>query len=445
MTDHWSQIEALFDAVLEQPPASRLAWLDRTCSDPDIRREVLDLLEADRKAEGFLDTPAGLFAADLIRSERLDQIPQLGSYTLVEEIGLGGMGAVYLAQRTDGQFERKVAIKMLRPEMATERLAQRLVTERQIQATLNHPNIARVIDGGVSDAGGPYIVMDYIDGKPIDTYCDEHNLGIDERLRLFLVVCDAVTYAHRQLVVHRDLKPSNILVTKRGTVKLLDFGIAKLLQPEDGSRSTIVTSTGQFMMTPEYASPEQVRGQPISVASDIYQLGLLLYKLLTGSMPHRFTNRSLTDIARVVCEEEAQRPSTLVTEAMGQPDKPSHTRLGKRLQGDLDAIVLKALRKEPDERYESVDRLSEDLRRHLSGLPIEAHSGSMVYRLRKFVRRNKWQVAASAFIAISLSAYAATDYCRAAADRAGTRPGNTLRNVLDRPLRESEPIRRFFA
>lgn len=408
MTDQWSQIEALFDAALEHPPVSRLEWLEQTCTDPDIRREVLDLLEADRKAEGFLDTPARLFAADLIRSERLGQAPQLGSYRIVQELGRGGMGAVYLAQRIDGQFEHKVAVKMLRPEIASDRLVRRFIAERQILAALSHPNIARVIDGGVSGEGDPYFVMNYIDGKPIDTYCDDHELSVDERLRLFLIVCGAVSYAHRQLVVHRDLKPSNILVTNNGVVKLLDFGIAKLLQDDGAEPRTIITGTGQFLMTPEYASPEQVRGQPISVASDIYQLGLLLFKLLTGSLPQRFTNRSLTDIARVVCEEEAERPSTLVGESREQSGTPSDARLGKRLQGDLDAIVLKALRKEPDDRYESVDRLSEDVRRHLRGLPIEAHSGSLAYRLRKFVRRNKWQVAASAFIAISLSAYAAT-------------------------------------
>jgi serine/threonine-protein kinase len=319
------------------------------------------------------------------------------------------MGAVYLAERVDGQFNQQVAVKMLRPHAANDSLARRFLAERQILAGLHHPNIARLLDGGVSESGTPYFVMDFIDGVPIDTYCDENALNLDDRLRLFLTVCETVSYAHRQLIVHRDLKPSNILVTGEGAVKLLDFGIAKFLQAENSVTDNVATGTGQFLLTPEYASPEQVLGQSISIASDVYQLGLLLYKLLTGALPHRFTNRSLTDIARVVCEQEPARPSTVFGRHDSMSDKPHRlARLAKLVQGDLDAIVLKALRKEPEARYESVDRLREDVVRHMEGLPVAAHAGSAFYRIRKFAKRNRWQVAAGIGFVLLLAGYAAT-------------------------------------
>ena len=409
MTTDWDRIEALFDAAMEQPDEHRADWVVASCDDAEIRKEVLDLIEADARAGQFLETPAGLYAADLIRSEELDQVGRLGPYRIVREVGRGGMGAVYLAERVDGQFDQRVAVKMLRPHVANDSLARRFLAERQILAGLHHPNIARLLDGGVSESGTPYFVMDFIDGIPIDTYCDENALSIDERLRLFLTVCETVSYAHRQLIVHRDVKPSNILVTGDGAVKLLDFGIAKLLQAEDSTTSAVVTGTGQFLLTPEYASPEQVLGHPISIASDVYQLGLLLYKLLTGALPHRFTNRSLTDIARVVCEQEPSRPSTVFSSHDSKSNE-SHrlARLEKLVQGDLDAIVLKALRKEPEARYESVDRLREDVVRHLNGLTVAAHAGSAFYRVRKFAKRNRWQVAAGLVFVLLLSGYAAT-------------------------------------
>ncbi|HUF10512.1 MAG TPA: serine/threonine-protein kinase [Rhodothermales bacterium] len=408
MTTDWDRIEALFDAAMEQPDAHRADWVVASCDDPEIRKEVLDLIDADARAGQFLETPAGLYAADLIRSEEIDQVGRLGPYRIVREVGRGGMGAVYLAERVDGQFDHQVAVKMLRPHVANDSLARRFLAERQILAGLHHPNIARLLDGGVSESGTPYFVMDFIDGIPIDTYCDENALSIDERLRLFLTVCEAVSYAHHQLIVHRDLKPSNILVTGDGAVKLLDFGIAKLLQTEDSTTSAVETGTGQFLLTPEYASPEQVLGHPISIASDVYQLGLLLYRLLTGILPHRFSNRSLTDIARVVSEVEPSRPSASIDSGSVWTEEYGREKLAKRIRGDLDAIILKALRKEPGGRYESVDRLAQDVRHHMDGRPVTAHTGSVIYRVRKFARRNRWQVAAGFLFVMLLAGYAAT-------------------------------------
>ena len=243
MTSHWDQVEALFDEAMEQPEDRRTDWVNQICHDPDVRMEVLQLLEAGARANGFLDIPAGVFAAGLIQSEELGSMGRLGPYSIVGELGRGGMGAVYLGERTDGQYSKQVAIKMLKPGSLDKDLGRRFRAERQILAGLNHPNIARLVDAGVSQSGAPYFVMDYIDGRPIDTYCEEEQLGINDRLRLFLTVCEAVSYAHRQLVVHRDLKPSNILVTPERSVKLLDFGIAKLIQPDDPSATAIPIST----------------------------------------------------------------------------------------------------------------------------------------------------------------------------------------------------------
>lgn len=401
MNDRWEQIEHFFDAALEQPEQSRRDWLQRSCFDDEVRREVLELLEASRLSDSFLDGSAQAFAADLIEAENVERIGTLGPYTVKRELGQGGMGNVYLAERTDGQYNQDVAIKMLRAGPGSDSHVRRFLAERQILASLSHPNIARLLDAGVSDSGTPYFVMEYVDGQPIDEYCAERQLSVKERLRLFLIVCDAVSHAHRRLIVHRDLKPSNILVTSQGGVKLLDFGIAKLLQPDDRPAQSMLTATGQFLMTPEYASPEQVGGDSITIASDVYQLGLLLFKLITGNLPHRFTNRSMTEIVRVVSEVTTPRPSVFVLDTesrQGLPEPPR--RLANVFKGDLDAIVLKALRKEPGQRFDSVDRFADDLRNHLAGRPVTAHSGSGMYRVRKFIRRNRWQVGAAAIIVL---------------------------------------------
>lgn len=331
------------------------------------------------------------------------------------------MGEVYLAERED-QFRQRVAVKLIRPGMASPEVVRRFVIERQTLAALNHPNIVRLVDGGATEDGLPYLVVDYVEGTPIDRYCDEHKLSITERLRLFVKVSVAVHHAHQSLVVHCDLKPTNILVTADGSPMLLDFGIAKLLDPSAMGISTISAKTRQRAFTPDYASPEQVRGEPVTTATDIYALGVVLYGLLTGHSPYRTTSSgSLVDWIRSVCEQEADPPSTAirrVTQTEATEDQPAETltpqtvsqsregdpqSLHRRLRGDLDAIVLKALRKEARDRYGSVDQLAEDIRRHLAGLPVMARKNTAGYVLRKFLQRHKLAVAAAVLILLTLA------------------------------------------
>jgi len=344
---------------------------------------------------------------------------RIGPYRLLRELGHGGMGTVFLAARADEQFEKRVALKVVRGSDSAE-VIRFFRRERQILAGLEHPNIARLLDGGTTDDGLPYFVMEHVEGEPIDRYCDARKLAIPERLKLFEEACSAVQYAHRSLVVHRDLKPGNILVTGEGVPKLLDFGIAKLLNPGVagvGSGETIVA------MTPEYASPEQVRGRALTTGTDVYSLGVILYELLTGQRPYRVKSTAHIEVLKAVCEEEPQRPSTAVgrTGERRQPDGTTVTttpeelgrlrddspqRLKKRLQGDLDAIVLAALQKEPTQRYASVEALSADIRRYLDGRPITARKAGRVYRVGKYVGRHKLGVAAAATIAVLLTTMA---------------------------------------
>jgi serine/threonine-protein kinase len=402
-SDEWQTIESLFEEALDQPEAEREAWVRERCQDAGIRREVLGLLAAAATEDGFLDNPARVFASDLIASaERAEHPAQIGPYRPIRELGRGGMGAVFLAERSDGQFEHRVALKMLGRRFPSDDLRQRFLAERQILATLNHPGIARLLDGGVTGEGTLYFAMEYVDGRPIDQYCAEERVPLRERLQLFLQACEAVTYAHRNLVVHRDLKPSNILVEedradrRAARVKLLDFGIAKLLGPDGEPSASPVTVTGMNVMTPEYASPEQVAGGPVTTVSDVYQLGVLLHGLLTGRRLYDFSGRSITEIAHVVGSVEAPRPSSL---ADGFPAA------AEQLKGDLDAIVGKALRKEPEARYESVDRLSDDIRRYLERRPVIAHTGSFAYRTRKLVRRHRWAALGALVFAVAVAGY----------------------------------------
>src|SRR5204863_9694351 len=284
---------------------------------------------------------------------------RVGSYRVVREVGRGGMGAVYLAERADSAFHKRVAVKVVKRGMDTDFILRRFRHERQILASFDHPNIARLLDGGTTEEGLPYFVMEYVEGLPIDASCDTQALSIIERLKLFRHVCAAVTYAHRHTVIHRDIKPSNILVTSDGTPKLLDFGIAKILQPGGGPEA-LMTMTGVRPMTPEYASPEQVRGEPVTTASDVYSLGIVLYELLVGRSPYRFTSRSPLDVAREITDTEPPRPSTAVAGGKDLKFDPTGVRNSKALKGDLDTIVLMALRKEPERRYRSVEQFSED-------------------------------------------------------------------------------------
>ncbi|MEM1183094.1 MAG: tetratricopeptide repeat protein, partial [Acidobacteriota bacterium] len=406
----WRRLEEIFLQARECAPDARPALLERSCAgDPDLRAEVEAMLAADEGAEQHLDQLIGSAALSATESSEA-ALQRIGPYRVLREIGRGGMGTVFLAERDDGHYRQQVAVKVLRRGPESREMRLHLRRERQILAALDHPHIAKLLDGGNTDDGRPYIVMDYVEGEPLDAYCESHRLTVNERLQLFLDVCSAVRFAHARLVIHRDLKPSNLLVTADGTVKLLDFGIAKLL--ETGAEEAALalptelatpTATGWMLLTPEYASPEQVAGQPLTVASDVYALGVLLYELLTGQRPYDIDRKSGLEIERVVTETRPERPSGRVRGAAAEGDgaggpqlaEGSPEKLRRRLVGDLDNIVLKALRKEPQRRYGSVEQLAEDLRRHLDGLPVRARPDTLRYRLGKFVGRHRRSVGAT--------------------------------------------------
>jgi tetratricopeptide (TPR) repeat protein len=377
----WERLRALFDAALELPSFERDSFLVTQCGDDaGLLREVRALVAADERAADRLGH-AVRDAASITPNDG-PAIPwegrRLGPWRVVRELGHGGMGAVYLAERVDGAFTQQVALKLIRRGMDSDQILQRFESERQILARLEHPSIARLVDGGLSSDGHPWFAMELVEGDPIDRYCSARDLGVEARLRLFTDVCRAVMFAHSRLVVHRDLKPDNVLVSQRGDVRLLDFGIAKLLG--DGAPGGTLTGTGLRVMTPGYASPEQVRGEAIGTTTDIYSLGVVLYELLTGKRPFDLEGKSLGEVERIVSETQPERPSTRV---------PETGRLRRALRGDLDVICLKALRKEPDRRYGSVEALLEDITRHLDGRPVLARPDTVRYRLRKFVSRNR--------------------------------------------------------
>ena len=414
----WQRVEELFLSALESEPGARGAHLDAACGgDSRLRAEVESLLASHERAGEFLEAPAAALAPGLLDGVSAPPAGRhVGRYRIERELGRGGMGTVYLARRADDEYEKQVAIKLVRGGPADRVLLQRFLGERQILADLDHPNIARLIDGGATDDGAPFIVMDYIEGVPIDEFCDREKLSTTARLRLFREVCAAVEYAHRHLIVHRDIKPSNILVTADGTPKLLDFGIAKLLGPGPGAE----TATAARPLTPQYASPEQVRGGSMTTATDVYSLGVLLYKLLTGRLPYNFKTLLPAEVERVICETEPERPSAAVTRPRPQtagdgaaaggltPEAVAGARgeppdeLRRRLKGDLDAIVLTAMRKEPERRYASAGQLAEDIRRHLEGRPVLAHADTFRYRAAKFVRRHRAAAAAAALVVLTL-------------------------------------------
>jgi tetratricopeptide (TPR) repeat protein len=373
--ERWAEIKQIASACKDVQASQRQSRIAELCgSDAELMSEVQSLLRSHDEMGDFL---AG--SAWALESEEPLTGRRVGNYQLCEPVAEGGMGTVYRAVRSS-DFEKQVAIKLVKRGMDTNFILKRFRHERQILAGLDHPNIARLFDGGATEDGQPYLVMEYIEGAPITEYAERNGFGIRERLELFRTVCSAVQFAHQNLVVHRDLKPSNILVTADGTPKLLDFGIAKLLEPDAEA-----TMTSVRLMTPECASPEQVRGQPITTASDIYSLGVLLYHLLTDEQPYQFTTRTSEEIARVVCEEEPKKPSLI-----------------RPLPEDLDTIVLKAMHKEPGRRYLSAEQLSEDIRRYLEGMPVSARRDTFGYRARKFVGRHKTASIAAALTALSL-------------------------------------------
>ena len=383
------------------------AIIDLCGDDEELRLEVEGLVAASDGAETGIPRVIEDAARDLVGDPEPESVaePQLiGPYRIIELLGRGGMGSVYLAEREDNSFEHRVALKVLRSGLNDTGMEARFKSERQILADLRHPNIARLIDGGTTVDGVPYLAMEYVDGSRIDGWCDHRRLSIDERLDLFRVVCSAVQAAHRSLVVHRDLKPANILVTPEGHPKLLDFGIAKILGPSSHAHTMAVTGTLDRLLTPAFASPEQVLGEPVTTVSDVYSLGVVLYELLVGTSPQIFKNSSATEVERVVCHENPDRPSltvrrrkgTMAGSAAARDRRLTEDRLARRLAGDLDTIVMTALRKEPERRYPSVEALAEDLRRHLARLPVKARPDTVSYRAGKFFRRHRASVIASA-------------------------------------------------
>lgn len=404
--ERWATLTELLGAALERPANERGVYLDQACAkDPTLREEVELLLEAYERSQATERFSRG--ALDLIPMAFPEAPPasSVGPYRLLKEVGRGGMGSVWLAERADGVYEQRVAVKIMRAGFLPESYHRRFRSERQILAHLQHPHIGRLLDGGLSDQGHPFLVMEYVEGQPITTYCNERKLDLDERLDLFVRVCDAVAYAHQNLVVHRDIKPSNVLVTAEGDVKLLDFGIAKLIdaEPSEGSDELPLTNPGMAAMTPEYASPEQVSGGTITTATDVYALGIVLFELLTGERPYAFDLRTPSAIEQVICQTEPARPSTV---ARGSGDVVStHAtpeRRARRLRGDLDTIVLKALRKEPERRYPAAAQLAEDLRRHQAGLTVHARPDTTAYRVRKFVGRHRVAVSAAVVVVFAL-------------------------------------------
>jgi serine/threonine protein kinase len=388
------RLKEIFHSARELQPGERDAFLTDACgSDAQLRREIEALLESDRAADDFIaDPPARLVADAFGGSPDLSEAGRMiGHYKLIECIGTGGMGAIYLAERADQQFQMQVAIKLIKRGMDTDSILRRFHHERQILASLEHPNIARLLDGGTTEDGVPYFVMEYIEGDRIDRYAEEHRLSISERLELFRQVCGAVSYAHQRLVVHRDLKPSNILVTPAGVPKLLDFGIAKIIQPND-SVEALQTITIVPIMTPEYASPEQIEGAPATTLSDVYSLGAVLYELLAGQPPYRLQGRSPQEIEKAISTAQIEKPSAVVSRAED----------ARRLRGDLDNIVRMAMRRETARRYRSVEQFSEDIRRHLAGRPVVAQPDTLSYRSAKFLRRNRLAVSAAALLFLTL-------------------------------------------
>ncbi|MFN8587926.1 MAG: serine/threonine-protein kinase [Candidatus Eisenbacteria bacterium] len=421
MSERHERLAALFEAALALPPGERAAFVrERSAGDAALADEALALLGHHDGSGAFLE-PGGDEARALASAAAAEALvrpgARFGAWSVVRELGSGGMGVVLLAERRDGGFTQRGALKLVRSSLPTAELVARFVRERRILARLEHPGIARLLDGGATPGGLPWLVMEYVEGEPLYEYCTRRALGVRERLELFLQVCAAVHHAHQQFVLHRDLKPGNLLVTADGSPRLLDFGIAKLLADDDASDAG--TRTALAPMTPEYASPEQLRDAPATLASDVFALGVLLYELLAGARPWPEAG-GRTERARAVREREPERPSRATVAAAS--DAPSRLPApprdgGARLAGDLDNIVLKALQAEPARRYASAAELADDLRRHLAGFPVHARPDSFGYRARKFVGRNRVAVAAGAFAVLALLAGTAVATWQAARAR----------------------------
>jgi serine/threonine protein kinase len=487
--EEWSRAKELFDAALEQEPTQRAAFLAQACPDDSLRQEVEELVINFQEAGSFLSNPVlrgqTPKPSEILEVRAEDESPgssagsrqplstiqgtddpmvgrHLGVYKLGRRIGQGGMAAVFLAVRADGEFRQQVAIKLLLPGLDSHEVVRRLRTERQTLAGLDHPNIVKLLDGGSTLEGLPYLVMDYVEGSPIDEYCDSYKLSIEQRLRLFGKVCEAVQHAHQRLIIHRDLKPGNILVTAEGVPKLLDFGIAKVLEPTTGPPA--LTQTGTRCMTPAYASPEQVRGKSVTAATDIYSLGVVLYELLTGHRPYRLKERTASEMERAICEQEPENPSTAVnrvesetssdgTRVTKTPEVVSETREGqperlrRRLRGDLDNIVLKALEKEPTGRYSSVEEFGRDIDRHLRHLPVKASRSTLTYRTSRLVKRHKVEASAASVLVLGLAAAWLTSQAFGLRDRTPQSPSMRIRSLAVLPLANlsGDPTQEYFS
>ncbi len=431
--ERWAKVRDIFEGAVERPAKDRAAYLRVVCArDDELRREVESLIASHDEATDFLSKPAAQLSQVIVpREEDTNEYQpgyRLGPYEFVKRIGTGGMGSVWLATRFDSEYKKRVAIKMVRRGMNTQEILRRFRMERQVLANLEHPNIAGLIDGGSTPDGLPYLVMEYVEGIPIDKYCEDHKSSITDRLKLFRAVCSAVQYAHQNLVIHRDIKAGNILVTADGTAKLLDFGIAKLMHSPSSTLDLSQTRPDMRPMTLDYASPEQVRGDQITTATDIYSLGVLLYKLLTGKMPYGVDGRSRAALEHAICEIEPARPSTVVLGddkiaipdatqrmevALAETRDVARRRLRKKISGDLDNIILMALRKEPHRRYTSAGQFSADVGRFLENRPVMARLDTPGYRIAKFVRRNLQGVIAAAALVIALLIFSGVSMHRA--------------------------------
>ncbi len=433
--ERWLQARAIFEDALDLEPQKRSSFIERASDgDEELRREVVSLLEALEKDGDFMETPVTCLTGISPEAWMSDSAvgKRFGNYRAIATLAQGGMSTVYLGERADREYVQRVCIKLIRPGFESEIIVRRFVSERQILARLEHPNIARLLDGGRTEEGLPYFVMEYVDGVRLDEYCDSQGLDVPERLKLFCKICEAVHFAHQNLVIHRDIKPGNILVDAAGEPKLLDFGIAKLLAPDAPGLPPESTLTLLRAMTPQYASPEQVRGGVISTASDVYSLGVLLYELLAGHRPYQASGLT-PETVRAVCEEDPQKPSvavgregavslqgdaTLTPRIIALGRGCTTGKLRRALAGDLDNIVLKAMRKEPERRYASAEQLAEDIRRHLQGLPVRAQEDTLQYRVAKFAGRNKAGLAAAGLVVLTLAlGVAATAWQAAIAQR----------------------------
>lgn len=469
--ENWTTIKEILQRVINLAPAERAAYFEKSGLPSEVKAEVASLLAVEENSRDFMSVSAGGLAKDFFEPGVEGIAGQrVGAYEIERELGQGGMGAVYLARRADGKFEQTAAIKMLKREFNCEQIRRRFETEKKIQAKLSHPHIARLLDAGTTGEGVPYLVMESVAGKPVDFYCRENHLSLDERLKLFTRICDAVSFAHQNLIVHRDLKPSNILVTKEGAPKLLDFGISKLLD-EDGGAAGEQTLTNFGAMTPQYASPEQIRGEQVTTATDIYSLGVVLFKMLTGKFPYDFVGKTNGNLLREITETEPTTPSeaarskSAVRSLKSKIVNPSTSDVGHRasdskdgdsdiassqLKGDLDNIILKALRKNPARRYKTVEQFSADVRRFLDGLPVAARPATFSYRAAKFYGRNKISVLAAVFIFSSLAiglavavtqADAAQRQAQIASSARAAAESETARAVAERE--RAEKISRF--